>query len=106
MNETEVEAQIVAKGLTAPRITAAHIDSLIIARDYHVFPATMLTVCCLTLQNGFTVVGQSACVSPANFNKTLGEEIAFTKAREQIWALEGYLLRQRLHDQAAMPNAR
>lgn len=60
----------------------------------------MLTVCCLELANGFTVTGESACASPANFNKQLGEEIAYTKAKEKVWALEGYLLKQKLSDAA------
>lgn len=59
-----------------------------------------LTVCILTLQNGFNVVGTSACVDPANYDQALGESIARKKAAEQIWQLEGYLLRQRLYDAA------
>jgi hypothetical protein len=93
MEEDHVENEILAKGLTAPRITPAHIDSKIQAEDYYVFPGTMLTVCCLTLANGFTVTGESACASPANFNMELGRKIARGHARDKIWALEGYLLK-------------
>lgn len=82
----------------APRITEDDIDSAIVAEDYHVFPGSCLTVCCLTLRNGFTVTGESACASPANFNAEVGRSIARDNARRKIWALEGYLLRQRLHD--------
>jgi len=52
----------------------------------------------LTLQNGFTVVGESACASPENFNAELGRKIARENARNKIWMLEGYLLKQRLHE--------
>lgn len=96
-NEAAVEAEIQAKGLAAARLTPALIDAAIVDEDYHVFPKTCLTVCCLTLRNGYTVVGESACASPANFNAELGRKIARDKARDKIWALEGYLLRERLH---------
>ena len=57
-----------------------------------------LTVCCLTLSNGYTVTGESACASPENFNAEIGEKIAFDNARAKIWALEGYLLKQKLSE--------
>ena len=50
----------------------------------------------LTLKNGFMVVGESACASPANFDAELGKKIAHDNARNKIWALEGYALRNRL----------
>jgi hypothetical protein len=96
-SEADIEKKIVANGLTAPRLTPALIDAAIGSVEYHVFHPT-LTVCCITLKNGFTVSGESACASPENFNKGVGEEISFTNARDKIWMLEGYLLKQRLHD--------
>ncbi len=96
MNEKEIEQEIQDKGLTAPRITPAHIDSIIVGEAYHLFEGSQLTVCCLTLQNGFTVTGESACASPENYNAELGEKIAKENARDKIWALEGYLLKQKL----------
>ncbi|HCF3798290.1 TPA: hypothetical protein NIE45_001398 [Pseudomonas aeruginosa] len=97
-NEAAVENEIKAKGLNAPRLTPALIDATICQEDFHVFPGTTVTVCCLTLQNGFTVIGESACASAANFDSELGRKIARDNARNKIWQLEGYLLRQRLHD--------
>lgn len=94
----DVENEIVAKGLTAPRITSALVDSKIQRTQFHVFEGSQLTVCCLTLSNGFTVTGESACASPKNFNQELGEKIAYDKARDKIWALEAYLLKERLAD--------
>jgi Phage protein (N4 Gp49/phage Sf6 gene 66) family len=96
-SEQQIEQDIQAKGLTAPRITPAHLDAKIATEQYHVFPGTTLTVCCLTLANGFTVTGQSAAASPENFNEDIGRKIARADAREKIWMLEGYLLRERLH---------
>ncbi len=95
------EAMILAQNPPAPRITPQMIDDAIIAEAYHVFPGTTLTICALTLRNGFVVTGESAAASAENFNEEIGRTIARGKARDQIWALEGYLLRQRLHDRQA-----
>ena len=95
-NEAAVEKEILAKGLTAPRITPEQIDSTITYEQYYVFPDTTLTVCALTLKNGYQVVGESACASPENFNENLGRKIARDNARNKIWALEGYRLRSDL----------
>lgn len=97
MNEIEQEQEIQDKGLTAPRVTPQRIDEVIVAEQFHVFPGTTLTVCCLTLKNGFTVVGESACASPENFDEGLGRKIAKENAKQKIWALEGYALRESLH---------
>lgn len=98
MNEDKLEKEIQDKGLNAPRLTPQLIDSVIVDINYYIFPKTQLTVCCLTLKNGFTVTGESACASPENFNKEIGEERAFVNARNKIWALEGYLLKQKLSE--------
>ena len=66
------------------------------AEAYYVFPGTTLTVVCLTLLNGFTVVGESACASPENFNAEIGRKLAREHARNKIWQLEGYRLRSAL----------
>lgn len=97
-DENAIENEIQAKGLNAPRLTPAMVDNAIIASDYHVFEGSQLTVCCVTLQNGFTVTGESACASPENFDADIGKRIAFENARNKIWALEGYLLKQRLYE--------
>lgn len=94
--EADVERRIQAAGKTAPRITPAEIDAQIGEVQFHVFPGTTLTVCALTLQNGFVVTGESAAASPENFDESIGRDIAFKNAREKIWAFEGYALRNRL----------
>ena len=40
--------------------------------------------------------GESACASPENFNEEIGRKIAKENARGKIWALEGYLLKEKL----------
>lgn len=95
-DEAAIEKEIQDKGLNAPRLTPTHIDAQIVGESYHVFPGTTLTVCALTLRNGFHVVGESAAASPSNFDADLGRKIARDNARNKIWALEGYLLRSKL----------
>ena len=98
MNDQEIENEIQEKGLKAPRVTPEHLESVIVSEQYNVFPNTTFTACLLTLENGYTVLGESACASPKNFNADLGRKIARDNAKKKIWALEGYLLRQQLHD--------
>lgn len=96
ISEAEVEAEIQDKGLDGPRLTPELINGVIASEAFHVFPGSQLTVCCLTLRNGFTVTGESACASPENFDAGIGRTIARDNARAKIWALEGYLLKERL----------
>jgi hypothetical protein len=91
------ELMIQAKGLNAPRLTPTDIDATIKGVQYHVFPGTTTTVCCITLRNGYAVTGDSACVSPENFDAEIGQHVAFKNARDKIWALEGYLLKHDLY---------
>ena len=97
MTEQEIEQAIIAKGLTAPRLSPDKIDSLIKYVEYWRVPNTTTTVCAMVLQNNYVVIGKSASVSMANFNEELGRQIAYRDAREQIWALEGYNLRNELY---------
>lgn len=62
----------------------------------------LLTFCVLVLRNGFTVTGESACASPENFNAEIGRKIARENAKQKIWPLMGYALKERLY-QATQP---
>jgi len=95
-DETAIENEIQAKGLTAKRITPDMLDAEIISEQFHVFEGSCLAVCCLTLKNGFTVTGESACASPENYNSEIGQKIARANAREKIWPLLGFRLRDEL----------
>ena len=102
-DEMKLEQEIKNKGLTAPRITPFHIDESIVSEQYHVFHGATFTVCLLTLRNGYTVCGESACASPENFNAEIGRKIARENARNKIWSLEGYLLRSVLSGEVYRP---
>lgn len=110
-----IEKEIQDKGLTAPRVTPQRIAEVIDSEHY--FTAAQgvmgsggvvmsdddaircLTFCVIALKNGFTVTGESACASPENFNAELGRKIARENAINKIWMLEGYLLKQKLHEE-------
>ena len=118
-----LEEEIVAKGLTAPRITPADVEANIVGEYY--FTAAqgvqaafgeqdeltrltgahgelkLLTFCVLVLKNRFTVTGESACASPENFDAELGRKIARGNAIEKLWPLMGYELKTRLHEEEA-----
>ena len=99
-SEQVIEQEIQDKNLNAPRLTPADIDAAIVSKAFHVFPGTAVTVCCLVLANGFKVIGYSSAVSIENFDIEIGQKIAFENARQKVWELEGYLLKQRLYQQA------
>ena len=102
-NELNLEKKIQEKGLIAPRLTPrltpALIDETIEKESYHRL-TDVSTVCVLTLRNGFTVTGESACASPENYNEELCNKIAKENARDKVWLLEGYLLKQKLHEES------
>lgn len=58
-----------------------------------------MTICVMTLRNGNSVVGISACVDPANYDENIGRQIASKKALDKIYELEGYLLAQRMMEE-------
>ncbi len=107
--DSQIEAEIQAKGKTAPRVTPADIEANIVSELYftagqaarglnlpHLPAADLLTFCVLTLRNGFTVTGESACASPENFDAEIGCKIARQNAVAKIWPLMGYELRSKI----------
>lgn len=77
------------------KVTEEHIKSKIVDELYTVNGT--LTVCIITVANGFKVIGTSACVDPANFNAETGRNLAYKNAFNQLWPLEGYLLAEKLY---------
>lgn len=110
MSDHQIEQDIQAKGLTAPRITPADIEENIrgeyyfnagdvLSTGFHDgIPASLhlLTFCVLVLRNGFTVTGESACASQENFNAKIGRKIARENAVNKVWPLMGYELKSKL----------
>ncbi len=88
------EAKAIVETKTAPRVTEDGIKGKIASAEYIVH--NQLTICIITMSNGFMVHGVSAPASPANFDAEVGKRYAFENAFKQLWQLEGYLLRERL----------
>src|SRR5688572_16883415 len=63
-----------------PRVTPEIIESAIKGEEFVV--RGLLTICILTLHNGFQVTGESACAAPENFNAEKGQQLARDKAKE------------------------
>jgi len=112
MNTNDFEQEIQSKGLTAPRITPEHIESLINEQYFFRMSDALkgtpgestpgcqrMTICVLVLKNGFVVTGEGVCADSNNFDQDLGRRAAREQAIQKIWALEGYLLRQKLFEQ-------
>lgn len=117
MTDATIEQEIQAKGKTAQRVTPADIETNIAAEFYATghdlgisegcvrirhddniligSSLRLLTFCVLILKNGFTVTGESACVSPENFDAELGRKIARQNAVQKIWPLMGYALKNK-----------
>ena len=74
------------------KLTLEHILACVKHAEYQRFGT--LTFCVLTLQNGYKVTGESACLNETNFDARIGEKIARDNAIEKIWMLEGYLAKQ------------
>lgn len=98
-----------AEGRTAPRVSLDDIVQNIAGYNYFTAGEAcaalgqpsmgsldLLTICLLTTNNGFVLVGKSAPASAANFDAELGRKLAYEDAVRQLWPLMGYALRERL----------
>lgn len=99
--KTEQLQAVVEKTSPENAITENELVKLVKREEYVVFPDSTTIVCCLYLNNGFTVTGESSCVDPANFSEQLGRKYAFEKAIDKLWELEGYVLNDKLRMKVA-----
>ncbi len=89
------EAKAKVAELTAPRVSEVTIKGRIASVSY--IHEDLLTICKITMVNGFNVIGHSAPASAENFDADIGKRFAYENAFRQLWQLEGYLLREALH---------
>lgn len=78
----------------AERVTPDYIKSRITSTDFIKIGDTV-THCRIVLDNNFSVSGESACVNPENYNKEIGERIAYDNAFQKLWPLFGFLLAEK-----------
>ena len=93
MNDQELDAAIASQPY--PKVTVESIEDRIVDEEYLVLGNSTVTICNLTLNNGFSVRGESACVDKRNFNMDIGKQLARKDAFSKLWQLEGYLLAER-----------
>lgn len=103
---TENELKAHQEKIGGKRVTLDALKANIAKEEFHVFPGSQLTVCVLTLQNGFTVTGESACADPAMFNAEIGQKIARENAERKIWPLMGYALKEEMMKEVASTDFR
>ena len=103
MTDDEVERESIEKGLDAPRVTKDDLEANIADTEiicHQSKGGQILRWAIITTQSGYAVVGRpSVAVSPENDDAEMGEKIALANARNELWPLMGYALKQRLHDE-------
>ena len=103
-NEQKVEALIQQEQALAPRVTPEDLDNNIASFEFvkHVTKSgKVLRWCVLNTVNGFSVTGDpSVSVSIENDRQSVGEEVAYNNARSKLWPLMGYLLTEKLYQEA------
>lgn len=104
VTDETVEETIIAKGLTAPRVTPADIEANIV--DVETVKHTsqsgqVLRWAVITTRNGYAVTGRpSVAVSPENDDAEIGVAVAIANAKQELWPLMGYALKQQLAEVA------
>lgn len=86
--------------LVQNKVTKKQIDDILDKAEFHIEHRIFGKQCIIvaSLENGFTIVGESACVEASNYEETIGVELAMERIRERLWELEGYRLQCRLHE--------
>ena len=79
------------------KITPEFLQSEITGIEYRRLTGTM-THCTITVVNGFTFTGESACADPSNYDKELGEKLALEDAKRKMWVPYGFMLKEKLHE--------
>jgi len=74
------------------KVTKEAINAKITDVSFIHLPGTTVTICSITLENGYSVRGESACVDPMEYVEAVGRDLAYQNAFDKIWPLEGYLL--------------
>lgn len=101
MSEPEItleQAKALVSTRLYPRVTEESIKSKIADTDY--VESDHLTICIITMYNGFKFVGKAAPADDRNFDPLVGHRYAYEDAFKQIWTHEGYLLREALYNRS------
>jgi hypothetical protein len=100
---TLIEAQEIVATKTAPKVTVESIEAKIATVEYlHIHDNG--TLCIITMKNGWNSTGFSKPADARNFDSSVGMRYAYDNAFKPLWQLEGYLLREALHQADIDPN--
>ena len=81
--------------MKAPSVTEAEVQAAVHKIEFTVLQDGRTTIALITMDNGFTVRGESSCVSAENFDASIGAEIATKDAMRNVWMLLCFLLADR-----------
>ena len=99
MSEDELTKYFTVKG-EAPTVTKEVIEDIILNSEVKIETVyDKCTVVTVKLPNGFIISESSACVSPENYNESLGYEICMQKIKSKVWELEGYVLQKKIYEE-------
>lgn len=104
------EEELIFKA-TGPRVTKdeleANVSAHAVFNAYEAITALgmpamestkLLTLAVVTTENGFSLVGESACAWPDNYDQDIGQRLALENAKNKLWGLMGYHLKQQLFE--------
>lgn len=120
MNYKSFGTGLIAKGMTAPRITPDDVEANIVSEYYFTagqgaemsmaifqweetsIPDSLdrITFCVLVLRNEFTVTGESVCSSLECFDDEIGRKIARKNAVDKVRPLMVYALKSEQREKA------
>lgn len=87
--------------MTQFKLTPQDLENKISGVEYQRFGSTgMLAV--ITLENGYTVTGESGCIDPAIFNEEIGQKVAYENAFNKLWQILGYGVKQKWYEETQL----
>lgn len=78
------------------KVTEESIALSVAEEKYFILDDNRTTICQITMENGFTVLGTASVVDIRNFDVALGRQYAHKDAYNKLFELEGYLLKQQI----------
>lgn len=92
------EAMVSNVSVTNNRVSINRAEDYIVRTEF-IRPdiADTLTICVAVLENGFVVVGKSACVDPRNFNERLVKQFAYEDCVNQTQVLLAFKMKDSMH---------
>jgi len=95
---TQEQVDVLLRESTGERVTKEYIERRIADTLFTTLvEGSTVTICQITIDNGFTVRGETDCVDPTNYNEDLGKHYAYKNAFEKLWELFGFLLAEKMY---------